>query len=220
MKPFSRELGELAEQIRKECLLLLESSRTSLSHARRCGELLNDAKGKVKHGEWKTWLKDNCHLSVRTAQMHMRLANKGDELAAKAQSIADLTIAKADKLLSTPRPETPKGQVTHAPARTVVPDPKPVPDEMDAASVPCPVLSLAKAATPTDTPSDKVDGRGSLLDVLATVASRLELCRAEVNSGDWDRANADAHLSLLADIAASVDAIRSTISVAVAEKAA
>lgn len=227
MNENDEELEALAKEIRQEGAAVIESSRTSIGHACHCGELLARAKNKVKHGEWGQWVKSNCSLSVRTAQLYMRLAANSEELLTRTQAIAHLTLEEADKLLSTPRLETAKLLAAHSPAEAVVPDDqKLLPDEMNAAPVPCPVLSIPKAATHTGMPSARVeqqaapDVRDSLLDGLGMVASRLELCRVEVNRGDWDKANADAHLFLLADIAASIDAIRSTISVAVAEKVA
>lgn len=222
MTPVNRELEELAEKIRKECQWLLESSRTSLSHARRCGELLNDAKAKVKHGEWEAWLKENCHLSVRTAQLYMRLANKGDELAAKAQSIADLTIAEAADLLSTPRSKVVEVVEAPTPSEIADDDLEPQPVEVTPTQTLSPVLAQTRTkSTKRDMPVARIEPQkggtaaDNSLETLAMIASRLELCRGDVSRGDWDKKQGDGYMSVLANITALVDAIRSMISGAV-----
>ena len=50
------------------------------------GELLVEAKGKIKHGEWLPWLKKEFSMSERTARNYMKAA----EFAAKSATVADL----------------------------------------------------------------------------------------------------------------------------------
>jgi hypothetical protein len=61
-------------QINKAYDDLVTSHRTSLVHALKFGELLNQAKEAVGHGDWTNWLKTNCpQLSHRTANVYMSL---------------------------------------------------------------------------------------------------------------------------------------------------
>ena len=70
----SKLVTTLAARIRQE----LEATRTSLvkaiDHAITVGELLIEAKQQVRHGDWLPWLAENCEISERTAQSHMKLA--------------------------------------------------------------------------------------------------------------------------------------------------
>jgi len=75
----------------------------ALNHARRAGELLQQAKAAVNHGEWLPWLAANCPaISERTAQGYMRVAREWPALQAKAQHVADLPLRQALALLSEP----------------------------------------------------------------------------------------------------------------------
>jgi hypothetical protein len=61
-------------QINKAYDDLVTSNRTSLVHALKFGELLNQAKEAVGHGDWTNWLKTNCpQISHRTANVYMSL---------------------------------------------------------------------------------------------------------------------------------------------------
>jgi hypothetical protein len=46
-------------------------------HAIAAGHALIEAKALVAHGEWLAWVKEHCGFSERTAQIYMRLAEKG-----------------------------------------------------------------------------------------------------------------------------------------------
>lgn len=46
-----------------------------LESAWKSGEALNEAKKKIKHGEWKPWIEANFHGSYQTASDYMRLAS-------------------------------------------------------------------------------------------------------------------------------------------------
>jgi hypothetical protein len=67
---------------------------SALAHATRAldaGRALIEAKSLVRHGRWLPWLKEYCHLSERTAQLYMRLA----ELDVPPAIIAHLGMNKA-----------------------------------------------------------------------------------------------------------------------------
>lgn len=65
------------------------------------GQLLIEAKGKLKHGEWLPWLRDEVDFSEATAQRFMRLAREYG----KSVNVTDLGLTKALKLLALPEVE-------------------------------------------------------------------------------------------------------------------
>ena len=65
----------------------------------KTGEYLNQAKSKLKHGGWETWIKQNLSFSKRKAQTYMRLANHREEIEKSADS-ALLSIDGALSLIS------------------------------------------------------------------------------------------------------------------------
>jgi len=68
------ELVGLAKRINESHTLAEKAARTTLEHAHRAGRMLLQAKERVPHGEWLTWLKINTTLTARTAQRYMRVA--------------------------------------------------------------------------------------------------------------------------------------------------
>ncbi len=74
----------------------------ALVYAAKCGQKLLLAKAQCNHGEFKTWLDENCKTSYTNAKNYMRLASKMPELL-KGQSTALLpSITQAIELLSAP----------------------------------------------------------------------------------------------------------------------
>lgn len=73
------------------------------------GKRLNEAKDKLSHGEWLSWLSDRVEFSERTAQDFMRLAREWSN----PQTLADLGKAKALKLLLLPPAEREEFMGTH-----------------------------------------------------------------------------------------------------------
>ena len=65
------------------------------------GDRLIEAKGKLSHGEWLTWLTEQVDFSERTAQNFMRLAREWSN----PQALADLGATKALTLLALPPEE-------------------------------------------------------------------------------------------------------------------
>lgn len=101
----TKALDDLAAKIRAGVANTAASVRHSVDQAAEVGRLLDEAKGRVGHGNWLNWLRVNCHLSERSAQGYMRISRNRAELDSKAQSVADLTISGALSLLSEPKPE-------------------------------------------------------------------------------------------------------------------
>jgi hypothetical protein len=97
----SNSLPELAARIRAEHEATGAALKSSIGHSIAAGELLIEAKDKVPHGQWLPWLRDNCAISERTAQLYMRLAKNRTEIEASAKSatLADLTLNEAAALL-------------------------------------------------------------------------------------------------------------------------
>jgi hypothetical protein len=93
-------LENLAEEINEEHRLCEEALKSGLAHALKAGELLVEAKGHTKHGEWGRWLAENFEGSVRTAQAYMRVANNRGELE-KRNGVAHLSFRNAMKELAT-----------------------------------------------------------------------------------------------------------------------
>lgn len=91
----SNRLPVIEAEVRTEHDACGAAAQTSIEHAIKAGQLLEEAKALLKHGKWLPWLADNCGLSERTAQRYMRLARN----AAKSDSVADLNAA--ERLLST-----------------------------------------------------------------------------------------------------------------------
>jgi hypothetical protein len=59
------------------------------------GSRLIEAKTLVPHGGWLPWLRDNCDISERTAQLYMKLAKNKVAIDAKSATVADLGIRGA-----------------------------------------------------------------------------------------------------------------------------
>lgn len=96
VRKFDGELPILAAQIADEVCKAENAWRDALGHAIRAGELLIEAKGLVKHGEWLSWLAENFLGSDRTARLYMRLATN-------SATVAELpTIREAVAMLTPP----------------------------------------------------------------------------------------------------------------------
>jgi hypothetical protein len=96
----SNYLPELAARIRAEHQATADALKSSVEHGIAAGELLIEAKAKVPHGQWLPWLKENCAMSERTAQLYMRLAKNRKEIEEQIRNdVADLTMAEAAALL-------------------------------------------------------------------------------------------------------------------------
>lgn len=107
------DLFALAEAINEEHALAERHAELAIHRAKRAGDMLNTAKGKVAHGEWLPWLAVNCpRLSERTARSYMRLAKNWEALESKSADSAVLTIDAALKLLAGPKEPTLDDRVT------------------------------------------------------------------------------------------------------------
>ncbi len=73
-------LPELAGEIRREHEAVEAGIRATVIAAIRCGELLTEAKSKVQHGEWYSWLESNFPSTPQTATGYMRLAANREQI--------------------------------------------------------------------------------------------------------------------------------------------
>jgi len=99
-------LSVLADQISAEHDAATRAIGAALEHAHQAGALLLEAKGRLEHGAWLSWLAEACPtLPARTAQLYMRIASRWPELESKcATGVAYLPLREAAALLSEPRP--------------------------------------------------------------------------------------------------------------------
>lgn len=95
MRPFevARSLAEIAAAIDAEHAKAEATFHEGLLHARHAGTLLLEAKSRLSHGDWLSWLKTNCKFSPRTAQRYMQLAEHWTEVVAKVGENAGLHAA-------------------------------------------------------------------------------------------------------------------------------
>jgi hypothetical protein len=103
------KLDTLAARINEEHRACETAANAVPTHAMSAGELLMEAKGQLPHGAFGSWLKENFAGSDRTARAYMRVYSHREELEAKRQSSATLSLDGALKALSAskdpPRPE-------------------------------------------------------------------------------------------------------------------
>ena len=96
------ELTRLTEQIKAVTKSAEASARTAMDYALEAGALLIEAKKLVQHGEWESWLTNNCGVAPRTAQAYMRLAKSFPLLEeSNPQRIADLPVREAIRAITT-----------------------------------------------------------------------------------------------------------------------
>ena len=95
------QMADLADRINSTYDALCDSARAALKCALECGELLLQAKARLEHGEWLSWLMANTKVSVRQSQKLMRLAQHADEVLANANPSSHFTINGALVAIST-----------------------------------------------------------------------------------------------------------------------
>src|SRR3954452_25391410 len=68
----SNRLPVLAAEIRRAHADVHDAAMTAAQRAIDAGHALIEAKELVAHGQWLPWLRENCALSERTAQLYMK----------------------------------------------------------------------------------------------------------------------------------------------------
>ena len=94
------KLDTLAARINEEHRACETAVNAALTHAMSAGELLAEAKGQLPHGAFGPWLTENFAGSDRTARAYMRVYSHREELEAKRQSSATLSLDGALRALS------------------------------------------------------------------------------------------------------------------------
>ncbi|NLE38406.1 MAG: DUF3102 domain-containing protein [Pirellulaceae bacterium] len=98
------DLTTLASEINREHRAATETAKSALEHARRCGELLSEAKGGCPHGAWLAWLESNFEGTPRLAQQYMRVADRWPEITANTKHVSHLSFREALRLTAEPKP--------------------------------------------------------------------------------------------------------------------
>ncbi len=93
------QLTGLAADINREHGLATAAAWTAVEHARRCGQLLIEAKSQIGHGGFLAWLADNCEVGERQARRYMKIAQHWPAIEAKSDPTSDLTIKGALRLM-------------------------------------------------------------------------------------------------------------------------
>jgi len=100
-------LDQLALRIREAQQAVQTAGATALRHALEAGDALIEAQSRVTTN-WKKWLRDNCFLSVRTAQLYQQLARHREEIEAAIAQAGELSLRAACRLITPPRSNKPK----------------------------------------------------------------------------------------------------------------
>jgi Protein of unknown function (DUF3102) len=74
---------------------VLDAGKNVVRKAIEAGVALIDAKRQVGHGNWLRWLKDNCELSERTAEVYMECARNRQKLEDIIAGAANMTLAQS-----------------------------------------------------------------------------------------------------------------------------
>jgi hypothetical protein len=107
--PSSLSEADLAKRINDAIESMASAFRNSARRAIEVGELLNEAKDRVKHGNFEEWLRTHCKLSFSTARRYMYFADHRAEIEAalngKTVSVTDLSLSAAKRLIA-PHPKS------------------------------------------------------------------------------------------------------------------
>lgn len=101
------ERADLDQKINEEYRAFERDFRSAAEHAIRCGEMLEEKKSGLNHGEWGPWLRDHFEGSERHAQRFMKVAREQSEL--DPTRVSDLSLRGALKEIS-PLKEEPEGE--------------------------------------------------------------------------------------------------------------
>ena len=104
--------ADLAKRINEKYSEIVASLRTTFMRAVEIGELLEQAKDRVGHGNFEVWLSSHCQLSFSTARRYMKLAEdrpkieeqlKLETASGKSVKLTDLNLSSARRLLAAPK---------------------------------------------------------------------------------------------------------------------
>jgi hypothetical protein len=107
LKPGEIGLPELATRIKAAYAAIGQACKDVVGRAVAMGDLLNQAKNRMAHGNWSAWLQANCELSERTAQRYMSIADNKQKIAeyiqskeSKSATMTGLTLAEVVAAIS------------------------------------------------------------------------------------------------------------------------
>jgi hypothetical protein len=103
----THDLPTLAKRIREEHHAVQVAGGALLHHAMNAGDALIVAQEKVS-GNWKSWLRESCFLSVHTALVYQRLARHRERIEAELEHAGNLSLRAALRLIAKPRGEAKK----------------------------------------------------------------------------------------------------------------
>ena len=105
--------ADLAKRINEKYSEIVTSLRTTFMRAVEIGELLEQAKDRVGHGNFEVWLSNHCQLSFSTARRYMKLAEDHPKIeeqlklesqqSGKSVKLTDLNLTSARRLLAAPK---------------------------------------------------------------------------------------------------------------------
>lgn len=100
--PTAMSAEQLTVAIRQEHEAASTAARSALEHALEAGRLLAEAKRKIGHGSWESYVKESCGIAPRTARLYQRLHRHRDRLPNR-QHVAELSVRQAARLLEQPK---------------------------------------------------------------------------------------------------------------------
>jgi hypothetical protein len=102
----------LASAIRAGLNTISSHMQSALRVALQVGEDLLKAQARVAKGQWGSWLRQNCNLQERTAQLYKQLAENRELVETSLNINPDLSIRAARRLIMTPGPKQTRNAVT------------------------------------------------------------------------------------------------------------
>jgi hypothetical protein len=93
-------LPQLAAKVRAAHQAMREATRVTLRAVLDAGDALTAAKPQVPEGEWRRWLRANCFLSVRTAELYRQLAANREQIETELERVTDLSLRAARRLIT------------------------------------------------------------------------------------------------------------------------
>lgn len=142
-----------ADQINEAHRIARKNAETAVNYAIRCGQLLEQAKDELPHGQFESWVQKHCEFSPRTARLYMQAAKQNGNALPFSSLRQFLGIESPPKA----KADTPKGAVP------VLKDPEPVPESTGETAAEPPAASVSavpaeKSPTVTAPPAFDFEG--------------------------------------------------------------
>jgi hypothetical protein len=104
MVPQPQSLLDLAASVKKRHAMITGSSMQIVQMAIDNGEELLKIKAQIGHGGFLKWIAHHCQITDKTAERYMKFAQNKDKLKAamdkaKIETISDLTLKQAERLI-------------------------------------------------------------------------------------------------------------------------